>query len=205
MGEEHTTAAVQHYLQRLAGDSQSEAVVRELLGRSVARLHLLCSSLLYRSYPRLTHPPLNLQSEELLSAVVERLIKAMREVRPETTRQFFALAARHMRWELNDMARRLDEQSSALGLDTDAVQSPPRSSSVLSPNTIRMLEAIDSLPEEEREAFDLVRIQGMSVSEAAELLGVSVRTVHRRVNRSFVLLADKLADLKPADKRPGSP
>jgi RNA polymerase sigma-70 factor (ECF subfamily) len=46
----------------------------------------------------------------MLSAVVERLLKALREARPATTRQFFALACRYMRWELNDMARRLDEQ-----------------------------------------------------------------------------------------------
>lgn len=203
MGEEHTTAAVQRYLQRLAGDTQSEAVVRELLGRAVGRLHLLCSSLLYRSYPRLTKPPLNLQAEEMLSAVVERLMKAMREVRPETTRQFFALATRHMRWELNDVARRLDEQSRVLELHDEVVPSPASSGSVLSPNVVRMLAAIDTMPEEEREVFDLVRIQGMSPGEAAEMLGVSVRTVQRRVNRCFVLLADKLADLKPAEKLPG--
>ena len=52
--------------------------------------------------------PLNLQAEEMLSAVVERLLKALREARPATVRQFFALASQHMRWELNDMARRLD-------------------------------------------------------------------------------------------------
>jgi hypothetical protein len=37
--------------------------------------------------------------DELLSSVVERLLKAMREVRPPTVRQFFALANQHMRWE----------------------------------------------------------------------------------------------------------
>jgi RNA polymerase sigma-70 factor (ECF subfamily) len=52
--------------------------------------------------------PLNLQAEELLSAVTERLLKAMRQVQPEAVRQFFALANRHMRWRLNDLARRLD-------------------------------------------------------------------------------------------------
>lgn len=205
MGEEHTTAAVQGYLQRLAGDARDAELVRELIGRAVGRLHWLCTGLLVRSYPRLTRPPLNLQSEEMLSAVVERLMKAMREMRPETARQFFALATRHMRWELNDVARRLDEQTRAVELHDDAVPSPASNDSVATPNVIRMLTAIDSLPEEEREVFDLVRIQGMSPAEAAELLGVSVRTVQRRVNRSFVLLAGKLADLKPAERLPGSP
>lgn len=204
MDQERTTAAVQVYLQRLAVDSSDDAVVRELLGRAVGRLHLLCTGLLVRSYPRLTRPPLNLQSEEMLSSVVERLMKAMREVRPETTRQFFALATRHMRWELNDVARRLDEQSRAVELHDDAIASPATNDSIATPNVIRMLAAIESMPEEEREAFDLVRIQGMPPSEAAEVLGVSVRTVQRRVNRSFVLLADILADLKPADRVSGS-
>lgn len=204
MGEAHTTAVVQRYLQKLAVDAEGEAVVRELLERSIGRLHFLCNGLLARSYPRLMRPPLNLQSEEMLSSVVERLMKAMREIRPQTTRQFFALATRHMRWELNDVARRFDEQSRAVELHDDAVASPTSSHSVATPNVIRMLAAIDSMPEEEREVFDLVRIQGLSPAEAAEVLGVTVRTVQRRVNRSFVLLADKLADLNPAEQPPGS-
>jgi RNA polymerase sigma-70 factor (ECF subfamily) len=107
MDEERTSAAVQRYLDELTGDAPAEPVVRALLDRAVRRLHLLCASLLHRSYPRLTRPPLNLQADELLSAVVERLLKALREVRPATVRQFFALANQHMRWELNDLARRL--------------------------------------------------------------------------------------------------
>src|SRR5580704_7574802 len=101
MDDEHTTAVVQRYLDDLAGDLPAEPVIRALLDRAVRRLHQLCATLLYRSYPRLTRPPLNLQTEEMLGAVVERLLKALRDVRPENTRQFFALACRHMRWELN--------------------------------------------------------------------------------------------------------
>ncbi|HKI38337.1 MAG TPA: hypothetical protein VKA46_41190, partial [Gemmataceae bacterium] len=92
----------------LAEDSPVEPIVRALLDRAVHRLHLLCATLLHRSYPRLTHPPLNLQADELLGAVAERLLKALREARPRTVRQFFALANQHMRWELNDLARRLE-------------------------------------------------------------------------------------------------
>ena len=71
----------------LSDDMPAESIVRALLARSVDRLHLLCGTLLFRSYPRLARPPLNLQSEEMLSAVVERLLKAMREIRPRTVRR----------------------------------------------------------------------------------------------------------------------
>jgi RNA polymerase sigma-70 factor (ECF subfamily) len=117
MDQEHTTTAVQRYLDELDGDSPAEPVVRALLDRSVRRLHQLCVTLLYQSYPRLARPPLNLQADELLGAVVERLLKALREARPATPRQFFALACQHMRWELNDMARHLDEQPAAVELE----------------------------------------------------------------------------------------
>ena len=197
MSEEHTTVVVQRYLDELAADSSAELIVRALLDQSVRRLQLLCATLLYRSYPRLTRPPLNLQADELLGAVAERLLKAMREARPETVRQFFALTSQHMRWELNDLARRLDEQPSVVELREDSALAPLSSGSGLTPNGSRMLEAIETLPEEEREAFGLVRVQGMTLAEAARLLGVSVGTVKRRLERGLRLLTEKLADLRP--------
>jgi RNA polymerase sigma-70 factor (ECF subfamily) len=89
MSEDRTTAVVQRYLDELAGDSPAEPIVRGLLDRAVRRLHLLCATLLHRSYPRLAQPPLNLQAEELLDAVAERLLKALRQVRPRSVREFF--------------------------------------------------------------------------------------------------------------------
>jgi RNA polymerase sigma-70 factor (ECF subfamily) len=204
MGREHTTAAVQRYLDELAEDSPTEPIVRAMLDRAVRRLHLLCATLLHRRYPRLTQPPLNLQADELLSAVAERLLKALRQIRPRTVRQFFALANHHMRWELNDLARRLDEQPPAVELREGLVLAPESSSgSGLTPAGRRMLEAIDNLPEEEREAFDLVRVQGMMQTEAAQLLGVSAVTVKRRLNRGLRILTEKLGDLRP-DETPES-
>jgi RNA polymerase sigma-70 factor (ECF subfamily) len=197
MSADHTTAIVQRYLDELAGDSPAEPVVRALLDGAVRRLHLLCATLLHRSYPRLTQPPLNLHADELLSAVAERLLKALREARPQTVRQFFALANQHMRWELNDLARRLDSQPAAVELNEGLVPEPASSGSGLTPKGRRMLEAIDSLPEDEREAFCLVRIQGMTQAEAAQLQGVSGATLKRRLNRALRLLTEKLTDLRP--------
>jgi RNA polymerase sigma-70 factor (ECF subfamily) len=198
MSAEPTTAAVQRYLDALAGDQPAEPIVRALLDRSVRRLQLLCTNLLYRKYRRLTLPPVNLQPEELLDAVVERLLQAMRSVRPQTVRQFFALVNQHMRWELNDVARRLDEQPSAVELREDMVPAPASSCSALTPDGCRMLKAIDDLPEDEREVFGLLHVQGLTQAEAAEVVGVSVRTVQRRLNRSLLSLAEQLDDLRPS-------
>jgi RNA polymerase sigma factor (sigma-70 family) len=197
MSAEHTTAAVQRYLNALAGDQPAEPIVRALLDRAVRRLHLLCANLLYRNYRRLTLPPLNLHPDEMLSAVVERLLKAMSTVHPQTVRQFFALVNQHMRWELNDLARRLDEQPTAVELYEGLAPAPASSDSGLSPDGRRMLQAIEDLPEDEREVFDLVRIQGLSQTQTAEVLGVSAKTVQRRLNRSLLLLAKELDDLRP--------
>src|SRR5215813_1205429 len=165
MPEENTTHIVQRYLDELTGAAPAEPVVRPLLDRAFLRLQRLCATLLYHDYPRLTHPPLNLQTDELLSAVVERLLKALREARPRTAREFFALAGQHMRWELKDLARRLDNQPAEVELREEELPAPASSDSGLSPDGRRMLEVIEDLQEGEREAFELVCIQGLTYAE----------------------------------------
>ena len=97
MGHEHTTSVLQQYLEQLAGQGPAEPIIRALVDRAVHRLHNICSPMLYRNYSRLSRYPLNLQVDEMLGAVVERLIKALREARPGTVRELFALASQHMR------------------------------------------------------------------------------------------------------------
>jgi len=200
MDELRTTAAIQSQLDRLArvdGAAQAEPIVRQLLDRAAARVEQLCSRLLARSYPRLKRPPLNLRSDEMLSGVVERLLKAMRSVRPTTVRQFFALTNRHMRWELNDLARRLDQDIVAVRLRESHAASPDHSESAVSSVTRQLLDAIEALPDDEREVFELVRVQGMTHDLAAEVLGVAQKTVQRRLNRGLQLLTAKLGELQP--------
>jgi RNA polymerase sigma factor (sigma-70 family) len=206
MNEEPTTIAIQRYLDALPGDAAAaEPIVRELLERAVCRLRLLCATLLHRSYPRLTRPPLNVETDEMLGGVVAGLLTAMRTVRPTTVRQFFALATQHMRWQLNDLARRLDERPAAIALtEPGVVASPPSSASCLSPEARRIWAAIEELPEDEREVFDLIRIQGLTYSETAGVVGASVKTVQRRLNRARLHLAAQLSELRPASSGDGA-
>jgi RNA polymerase sigma-70 factor (ECF subfamily) len=198
MHEGPTTVTIQRYLDALPGDTATEPVIRELLEHAVSRLRLLCTTLLYKSYPRLTRPPVNLEPDELLGDVVAGLLTALRKTRPPTVRRFFALANQHMRWQLNELARRLDERPAAAALAESGVAAWPASSaSVLSPDGLQMLEAIEGLPEDEREVFDLVGVQGLTHAEAATVVGVSEKTVQGRLNRARLLLAERLADHFP--------
>jgi RNA polymerase sigma factor (sigma-70 family) len=207
MSQERTTLAVQQYLDALAGDEDADPIVRALLARAAGRLQMLSASMLQRQYPRLMRPPSNVRQEEMLGLLVERLLKAMRKIRPRTVREFFALANQHMRWELNELARRLDNHPPVAELPEEDDLLPRlaaeeiREDSGVSIDTRRMLDAIERLPDEAREAFSLVRIQGLTHADAAEVLGVSTKTVQRRLNEGLQLLTDELGNLRPGNTR----
>jgi RNA polymerase sigma factor (sigma-70 family) len=196
MSQEPTTVIVQRYLNALGEGPDREAIIRDLLERAVNRLRILCGGLLHRSYPRLTHPPLNVCTDEVLGGVVERLLKALRKVQPETVREFWALVNQHLLWELNDLVRRLDAEPAVEELP-EALKAADASDSRVSPKARRILEEIDRLPEEEREVFELIYLQAFSHAETAETLGVATKTVQRRLNSARALLRERLHDVQP--------
>jgi DNA-directed RNA polymerase specialized sigma24 family protein len=100
----------------------------------------------------------------------------------------------------DDLARRLDDQQDLVELREGLMPAPAGSVSGLTPDGLRMLRAIDELPEDEREVFDLVRAHGKTYPEAAQLLGASAVTVKRRLSRSVRLLAGQLADHRPGER-----
>lgn len=192
---ETTTFMVQRYLLDLQRGENDDCVIRVLLDRAVHRVRSLCGSLLHRHYSRLTRPPVNLNTDELLGAVVQRLINAMHKTRPEHVRQFFALVNYHIRWELNDLVRRLDRQPRAEVLPLN-VPAPNDADSLQRASVLRVFEEIERLPDEERETFELIHIQGLTHAEVAEVVGVATKTVQRRLNRALLLLAERLYDLQ---------
>lgn len=56
----------------------------------------------------------------------------------------------------------------------------------------RTRAALDELPEDQREALLLVRLQGLKFREAAEVLDIPENTVKTRVRRALLTLAEKL-------------
>jgi RNA polymerase sigma-70 factor (ECF subfamily) len=128
------------------------------------------------------------------------LPKAVRATRPGNVRQFFALANQHMRWGLNDLARRLVEQPRAVDLREESLLASSSSDSGLTRKPPH--PGGDWRVTGAREALDLVRIQGMSQAEAARLLENPVVTVKRRLNRGPQPLAATLGDPHPGDEDP---
>lgn len=181
-----TNAVIQGCLNRLAGaadDSDTRQIVRELLSVAAGPIQLLCGSTLSRYYPRLAKSPFNVEPDDLVGAIVERLIKAMRNVRPAQVCEFFALTMKHIRWELNGLVRELGAQRyEPLRSDVTA-REPAASEEQFSPLGHRILEAIRGLAQSDQEIFSLVRLHGMTQRDAAEVLGISERTVERRLKR----------------------
>ena len=56
----------------------------------------------------------------------------------------------------------------------------------------RIAEALDALPRGQRDAFVLVRLEGFSVNEAAEIMGRAPGTVKSHLHRALVALRQRL-------------
>lgn len=59
----------------------------------------------------------------------------------------------------------------------------------------KLKKAIDDLPEKQRETFLLSRIDKKSYKEIAEITGVSVKAIEKRIHYALVSLREKLGDI----------
>jgi RNA polymerase sigma-70 factor (ECF subfamily) len=62
-------------------------------------------------------------------------------------------------------------------------------------------EAIEALPERNREVFQLSRTHGLRYAEIASVLGVSVKTVEKRMGQALAELRDRLGPWLSGDGR----
>lgn len=96
-------------------------------------------------------------------------------------------AAAHRRWR------------TLFGLRRDRFEREPASSSATTGDAglrRRIASALDTLSRNQREAFVLVHLEGFTVVEAAEVLGVAPGTIKSHLHRALTMLRTELADLE---------
>jgi RNA polymerase sigma-70 factor (ECF subfamily) len=178
----------------------------ELVNRAAERLLKLTGKML-RNYPHLKRWE---QTDDVFQNAVIRLHRSLSEVKPDTVQKFFGLATTQIRRTLIDLAR---HHFCPEGIGARHVSDGGRSESEAGGHVqqatdrgeapdclaawINFHEAIEALPEEEREVFQLVWYGGMTQREAAEVLEVSERTVIRRMNRARILVNQTMQGQSP--------
>ncbi len=190
-----TLVRIQGLLARLqAGDTAARDA---LLGAAGERLRQLARRML-QGYPRVHRWE---ETDDVLQNSLMRLYRTMKDVPPQTARDFLRLAALNIRRELLDLAKRYygpqghGAHHHSIGPEAEGM---PESSghSSLDPGRLSVWSEfhtqVEALPDEERAVFDLLWYQGLSQAEAADLLGVNERTIKRRWQSARVKLHDAL-------------
>jgi RNA polymerase sigma-70 factor (ECF subfamily) len=186
------TLQLQNWLERMrSGDA---GALDELLRHFSARLQRLTRQMLQ------CHPAVKrwVETDDVFQGALLKLTRALKDVQPSATREFLALATQQIRRELIDLARHYygpegQGANHASGAEPVAADKPD---STFEPSNLaewREFHAqIECLPEEEREVVDLLFYQGLSQSDTAALLDVSVRTVQRRWHEALLKLHEAL-------------
>lgn len=137
------------------------------------------------------------ETDDVLQNALIRLHRSLAEVKPQSARQFYGLAATQIRRELLDLARsqfgpegigKNHQTDGGIGAETAA--SEPQSME----DWTAFHEQVERLPEEEREAFSLLWYGGLNQAEAAKVLGISLATLKRRWQSARLRLHEALRE-----------
>ena len=184
------TRDVQNLLERL---KQGDDSARDQLIASAGDRLLRLTRSMKRGYGRVNRWE---QTEDVFQRSVMRLHKALGEVAINDARHFYRLAATQIRRELIDLTRHYGgPEGMGANHATQMAGSPDHSNAPMhgaydaedqeagAPAEIsqwsELHEAIEQLPAEQKEVVELLFYNGLSQDEAAELIGVSTRTVKR--------------------------
>jgi RNA polymerase sigma-70 factor (ECF subfamily) len=196
------TTVLRNWVDRIqAGDKSAR---EELLRRTLLRLEKLAASML-KSYPKVGA---RVEADDIVQNAALRLLRALETVQPGSVREFYGLAATQIRRELIDLARSFARQPIQ---PLPSRRSPPADSTVSAwhpeadstdqfelDKWSRFHQAVETLPDDEREAFSLNYYHGHTQLEIAELCGVTDRTVRRWLQSAMLKLH---ALLKEEDRR----
>jgi len=186
----------------LEGIAPGNAAAREaLLKHSQDRLRRMVKQSL-RKFPGVIRWE---DFDDVLQNVLVRLDKALQELAPPTPADFLALASAHIRWELIDLSRRhsgpeginshyltpaTDEDGGRRSVEPPAPAEDPLGLAVWH----EFHERIQAMPDGVRRLFDALFYRGLPQAQAAELLGMRVRTLRRRWHEARQTLMKEFGD-----------
>jgi RNA polymerase sigma-70 factor (ECF subfamily) len=165
-----------------AGDQSARG---RLIEHTCERLRLLTRKMLH-GFPRVHRWE---ETDDVFTAAMTKLHQCLETFQPESPKHFYNLAATHIRRVLIGMARRYcGPMGLGANYDTNAERGEtPRyeaTDTTDEPSTLMewtdFHEQVEGLPDEEREVFNLLWYEGLEQSKAAEMLGISERTLRRR-------------------------
>lgn len=144
-------------------------------------------------------------SDDVLQNAVIRLSRSLKQLTPRNAREFFGLASLEIRRELIDLMRHyygpLGQGARVYALPVDDSDAPAHPA-YLAPDTTNepgklavwaeFHRHVESLSNEDREMFDLLWYQDLTQAEAANVLGVSERTVKRRWQHARLAVDSRL-------------
>jgi RNA polymerase sigma factor (sigma-70 family) len=205
----HTTRWIEERLSQIANGDDHTFVRHELLQRASAKIERLVASSL-RGRPDLARWE---QQEDLLQEVLLRVNRAVSDAKPRHAGQFFVIVAQHVRWATIDLIRRhygaegqgrhhATEMLDAPGAARAGVPAGGGSGELPSIDLIELHSAVDRLAGDLRDVWQLHIYLGLTQEQAAEQLGVSSKTIQRRIRAAQVQLAgfldcDRLAEDEP--------
>lgn len=138
-------------------------------------------------------------TDDLLQQTLLRLNKLLENLQPETAQQFFFLSSKQMRWALSDMGRSYVLERKAR-MPQRLANPPVELSQLTSDSTeptsleewVDFHEAIERLPDQDKETFNLLYYQGLPQAESAEMLSISLRTLKYRWQTARLHLSEML-------------
>jgi RNA polymerase sigma-70 factor (ECF subfamily) len=167
--------------------SGDQTARQQLVEHACERLRRLARKML-RHYPKVYRWE---ETDDVFVEAVTRLDRALWTVEPESPRHFYNLATTQIRRVLIDLARKhygpegLGSHHDTAARSPDGEVLPKYEQADVSGEPSGLAEwsefheQVEELPEEEREVFNLVWYEEMTQEQAAEVLGVTVRTVRR--------------------------
>ncbi|MBB02200.1 MAG: RNA polymerase subunit sigma-24 [Planctomyces sp.] len=136
-------------------------------------------------------------TDDVLQNSLLRLHRALATVQPESVRKFYGLASTQIRRELIDLARsHFGPQGIGTKHDSDGGEASEHVADAFEPDSLEKWtafhQAVEDLPDAEREAFSLTYYEGLTQIDASRVVGCSLATFKRRLVSARLLLQEQL-------------